>query len=64
MIFDSAAQDLYDGLKPVDLILQLAAIANSKSRLLPVFVNTDTIVASAPAARRLNSVTFDLPCLA
>jgi hypothetical protein len=64
VIFDSPSKDLDDGFETIDLVLEFFAIPNPQTRLLPILIHTDTVVASTPPATWLIAITFDLSCLA
>jgi hypothetical protein len=45
--------------KAIDLLFELAAIANPKARLLPLFVDACSIIPSTPTASWFDPVAFD-----
>jgi len=55
---------MQQSLEAIDLLLELAAIANPEARLLPLLVDACSIVAGAPSAGWFNPVAFDLSRLA
>ncbi len=61
VIFDSPSKDLDNGFKTINLVFELPPVPDPEPRLLPVLVNTNSVVSSTPATTRLISITFDLP---
>jgi hypothetical protein len=56
VVFQSGSLCVYQCFEAVDPALQLTPISSSESRLLPFLVLANTLIASAPATCRLDSV--------
>jgi len=64
VLFEPTAHDLKKGLKTIDFLFKLAAIADAKAGLLAFFVDAYSIVACTPATGRFDTVAFDFSRLA
>lgn len=64
VFFESTAHGMKESLEAIDLFLELAAIANSKARLLPFLVDACSIVTRTPSTGWFDAVAFDLSRLA
>lgn len=64
VLFQSATHNLEKSFETIDFLLEFAAIANTKARLLTFFVDTYSIVPRTPATGRFDAVAFNFSRLA
>ena len=55
----STAQGSQESFEAIDFVLELPAIAYAEAGLLPLLVDTYSIVARAPTTRWLDTIAFD-----
>lgn len=63
VVFETTTHVLKESFETINLILKLTAIADTKTRLLTLFVDTWSVVSRTPATGGFDSVAFDLSLL-
>lgn len=63
MVLETTTHVLKESFETINLVLKLAAIADTKTGLLTFFIDAWSVVSRTPTTGRFDSVAFDLSLL-